>query len=419
MFPSPGWTGRDRSALLTAAESQGGEPRRAASAGREGTAGVHVRCSSAQIVLFRRCAPKWLVRRPQPNPMEGRFPMARLLFVMPAASYWTLKDGTRHATGCLGRGVRGTVQGADRGGPPDRGRHARRRDPDRRHDEPAARHGGQRADRAGPGGRHPVGGGDAAADPPVRGPPRGLRRRLPARRARPDAGPVGRPRRGTAADGGARLGKPLAIVCHGPAAMLATRVRGESPFSGYQVTAFTNEEENGVGLASMAPWLLEDELVKLGVDFTRGRGLEAVHGGGPQPDDGTEPGVGGRARRAPAQGPHLVIWVDPEGGPLAVAAESELPHWSPEERYGVIGDELVEVVRFGPASLALILGDEPATTTFIPSIGAFVRWIYAERHTDVRGSWRASSRTSSGRGGRSSTCPARWCSSTPGNRAPR
>ena len=66
-------------------------------------------------------------------------------------------------------------------------------------------------------------------------------------------------------------GKPLAIVCHGPAALLATRVHGESPFKGYRVTGFTNEEEEVVGLADKAQWLLEDELKeKIGVEFSRG-----------------------------------------------------------------------------------------------------------------------------------------------------
>ncbi|MET8145455.1 type 1 glutamine amidotransferase domain-containing protein [Sphaerisporangium sp. NPDC005288] len=65
-------------------------------------------------------------------------------------------------------------------------------------------------------------------------------------------------------------GKPLAIVCHAPAAMLATRRKGASPFAGYRVTAYTNDEEEAVGLASKARWLLEDELIHLGVDFTRG-----------------------------------------------------------------------------------------------------------------------------------------------------
>jgi putative intracellular protease/amidase len=66
-------------------------------------------------------------------------------------------------------------------------------------------------------------------------------------------------------------GKPLAIVCHGPSAMLSTRIHGVSPFKGYRVTCFTNEEEEAVGLAPRAPWLLEDELKdKIGVEFSRG-----------------------------------------------------------------------------------------------------------------------------------------------------
>ncbi|MFD4764921.1 type 1 glutamine amidotransferase domain-containing protein [Streptomyces niveus] len=66
-------------------------------------------------------------------------------------------------------------------------------------------------------------------------------------------------------------GRPLAIVCHAPAAMLATRIHGESPFKGRKVTGFTNEEEDGVGLSSRATWLLEDDLKdKVGVEYSRG-----------------------------------------------------------------------------------------------------------------------------------------------------
>ncbi|PRY39906.1 type 1 glutamine amidotransferase domain-containing protein [Umezawaea tangerina] len=66
-------------------------------------------------------------------------------------------------------------------------------------------------------------------------------------------------------------GKPLAVVCHAPAALLATRdENGTSPFAGYQVTGFTNDEEAATGLAPKAKWLLEDELAKLGVRFSRG-----------------------------------------------------------------------------------------------------------------------------------------------------
>lgn len=65
-------------------------------------------------------------------------------------------------------------------------------------------------------------------------------------------------------------GRPLAVVCHAPVALLATRRGGASPFAGYQVTAYTNEEEDAVGLAAKARWLAEDELVAMGVRFSRG-----------------------------------------------------------------------------------------------------------------------------------------------------
>ncbi|MFE7441775.1 type 1 glutamine amidotransferase domain-containing protein [Streptomyces chartreusis] len=66
-------------------------------------------------------------------------------------------------------------------------------------------------------------------------------------------------------------GEPLAIVFHAPASILATRIHGRSPFTGYRITCFTNDEEEGVGLASRAPWLPETELnEKIGVEFSRG-----------------------------------------------------------------------------------------------------------------------------------------------------
>jgi putative intracellular protease/amidase len=65
-------------------------------------------------------------------------------------------------------------------------------------------------------------------------------------------------------------GKPLAIVCHAPVAMMATRRNGVSPFAGYHVTAYTNDEEDAVGLRAKARWTAEDELIKMGLDFTRG-----------------------------------------------------------------------------------------------------------------------------------------------------
>ncbi|MFB7500174.1 DJ-1/PfpI family protein [Streptomyces sp. NPDC056161] len=42
-------------------------------------------------------------------------------------------------------------------------------------------------------------------------------------------------------------GKPLTVVCHAPAAMRATRIHGVSPFAAYRVTAFTDAGDDAVG----------------------------------------------------------------------------------------------------------------------------------------------------------------------------
>ncbi|GAA1908804.1 type 1 glutamine amidotransferase domain-containing protein [Streptantibioticus ferralitis] len=70
-------------------------------------------------------------------------------------------------------------------------------------------------------------------------------------------------------------GNPLGIVCHAPAALLATRdANGNTPFANYRVTGFCNEEEAGVGFADKAKWLLEDELKKLPTQYSRGPAWE-------------------------------------------------------------------------------------------------------------------------------------------------
>ncbi|GAA2543487.1 MULTISPECIES: type 1 glutamine amidotransferase domain-containing protein [Streptomyces] len=61
-------------------------------------------------------------------------------------------------------------------------------------------------------------------------------------------------------------GKPLGVVCHGPAALLAAvRADGTNAFAGYEVAAFTNEEETQGGLAGKVKWLLQDRLTEAGV----------------------------------------------------------------------------------------------------------------------------------------------------------
>jgi putative intracellular protease/amidase len=62
-------------------------------------------------------------------------------------------------------------------------------------------------------------------------------------------------------------GRPLGVVCHAPAALLAaTRADGTPAFAGRTITAFSNEEERQGGLADKAIWLLEDRLRAIGAD---------------------------------------------------------------------------------------------------------------------------------------------------------
>ncbi|QMU71206.1 type 1 glutamine amidotransferase domain-containing protein [Streptacidiphilus sp. P02-A3a] len=66
-------------------------------------------------------------------------------------------------------------------------------------------------------------------------------------------------------------GKPLGVVCHAPAALLAARNEdGSSPFAGYRLTGFSNAEEAQAGFADKAKWLLQDRLVALGTDYQEG-----------------------------------------------------------------------------------------------------------------------------------------------------
>ncbi|MER7575563.1 type 1 glutamine amidotransferase domain-containing protein [Streptomyces sp. NPDC126514] len=66
-------------------------------------------------------------------------------------------------------------------------------------------------------------------------------------------------------------GKPLGVVCHGPAALLAaTREDGTNAFAGYRIAAFTDAEETQAGLAGKAKWLLQSRLVEAGVHVEAG-----------------------------------------------------------------------------------------------------------------------------------------------------
>lgn len=67
-----------------------------------------------------------------------------------------------------------------------------------------------------------------------------------------------------------RAGKPLALVCHAPGALRhATTPDGTPLVKGRKVTGFTNGEEAAVGLTDVVPFLVEDELIRLGADYSK------------------------------------------------------------------------------------------------------------------------------------------------------
>lgn len=66
-------------------------------------------------------------------------------------------------------------------------------------------------------------------------------------------------------------GRPLALLCHAPAAALAAEnADGSWPFKGYRMTGLSNREERLNVFAWKATWLLEDRLKEAGADYSKG-----------------------------------------------------------------------------------------------------------------------------------------------------
>jgi putative intracellular protease/amidase len=59
-------------------------------------------------------------------------------------------------------------------------------------------------------------------------------------------------------------GKPVAAVCHSPAVFHRVTYNGAPLVKGKRVTGFTNGEEEAVHLTHVVPFLVEDELKRLG-----------------------------------------------------------------------------------------------------------------------------------------------------------
>ncbi len=64
-------------------------------------------------------------------------------------------------------------------------------------------------------------------------------------------------------------GKPVALVCHAPGVLRHVRHGGEALVKGKRVTGFTNSEEAAVKLTDVVPFLVEDELTRLGGRFEK------------------------------------------------------------------------------------------------------------------------------------------------------
>lgn len=65
-------------------------------------------------------------------------------------------------------------------------------------------------------------------------------------------------------------GKPIGIVCHSTGALRHVRTPdGKLLVQDREVTGFTNGEEEEVGLTKIVPFLVEDEMLKLGAIFSK------------------------------------------------------------------------------------------------------------------------------------------------------
>jgi len=64
-------------------------------------------------------------------------------------------------------------------------------------------------------------------------------------------------------------GKPVALVCHSPGVLRHVTYNGAPLVKGKRVTGFTNGEEEEMQLTHVVPFLVEDELLRLGATFEK------------------------------------------------------------------------------------------------------------------------------------------------------
>lgn len=64
-------------------------------------------------------------------------------------------------------------------------------------------------------------------------------------------------------------GKPVALVCHSPGVLHRVTYKGAPIVKGKRVTGFANSEEEEVQLTKVVPFLVEDELKRLGGHYEK------------------------------------------------------------------------------------------------------------------------------------------------------
>ncbi len=70
-------------------------------------------------------------------------------------------------------------------------------------------------------------------------------------------------------------GKPVAAVCHAPGVLRHVKIDGQPIVRGKRVTGFANSEEEEVQLTHVVPFLVEDELVRLGGRYEKAANWES------------------------------------------------------------------------------------------------------------------------------------------------
>lgn len=71
-------------------------------------------------------------------------------------------------------------------------------------------------------------------------------------------------------------GKAVALVCHSPGVLRHVTYKGEPLVKGKHVTGFTNGEEAEVKLTNVVPFLVENELMRIGAIFEKVRNWQPL-----------------------------------------------------------------------------------------------------------------------------------------------